>query len=282
VSIPRFATHERLRRRRTTVPALAALALAAAAVAPAASATTTPAIPKTALVTDAASSVNPFIGTTNDADDFPGADVPFGMVQWSPDTPSRPDGGGYEYDDSSITGFSLTHLSGPGCPAEGDVPILPTVGAVDTSANDSFSHTGESASPGSYSVKLDDGVTTELTTTTRSGMARFTFPASTRSNLIFKLDDSANGDSNTQFNVVNDTEVSGQVTSGGFCGATNTYTVYFDMVFDHPFTTDGTDAVASKGCSIHRSPRTPPNRCWTTTPRPGSSPNGPRTTARPT
>ncbi len=245
MSTPRLATRQRLRRRRTTLPALAALALAVVAVAPAASATTTQAIPKTALVADPSSYVNPFIGTTNAADDFPGADVPFGMVQWSPDTPSRPDGGGYEYDDSSITGFSLTHLSGPGCPAEGDVPILPTVGAVDTGANDSFSHTGESASPGSYSVKLDNGVTTELTTTMRSGMARFTFPASTQSNLVFKLNDSANGDSNTQFNVVSDTEVSGQVTSGGFCGATNTYTVYFDMVFDHPFTTDGTDAVAS-------------------------------------
>src|ERR1051326_3525946 len=69
------------------------------------------------LVSDPASVVNPFIGTSNSADDFPGADVPFGMVQWSPDTPSRPDGGGYEFNDSSITGFSLTHLSGPGCGA---------------------------------------------------------------------------------------------------------------------------------------------------------------------
>ena len=233
------------RSRSTTLPAVTALALGLAALAPAASAVTTTPISKTALVADPASYVNPFIGTTNTADDFPGADVPFGMVQWSPDTPSRPDGGGYEYTDSSITGFSLTHLSGPGCPAAGDIPVLPTVGAVDTSATDAFSHTGESASPGSYSVKLNNGVTTELTTTTRTGMARFTFPSSTQSNLIFKLNGSANGDTNTQFNVVSDTEVSGQVTSGDFCGATNTYTVYFDMVFDHPFTTDGTDAVAA-------------------------------------
>src|ERR1700677_4515380 len=68
-----------------------------------------------ALVSDPASLVDPFIGTTNSADDFPGADVPFGMVQWSPDTPSRPDGGGFEYNDSSITGFSLRQLYGPGC-----------------------------------------------------------------------------------------------------------------------------------------------------------------------
>src|SRR6202142_585401 len=148
-----------------------------------------------ALVSDPASLVDPFIGTTNSADDFPGADVPFGMVQWSPDPPSRPDGGGYEYNDSSITGFSLTHLSGPGCGAEGDIPVLPTVGAVSGSATDSFSHSNESADAGDYKVTLANGVTTELTATTRTGMADFTFPSSTAANLIFKLDDSQNGDS---------------------------------------------------------------------------------------
>jgi putative alpha-1,2-mannosidase len=79
-------------------------------------------------VGDPASLVNPFIGTSNGGDTFPGADVPFGMVQWSPDTAARPDGGGYSYGDTAITGYALTHLSGPGCAAEGDVPILPTVG----------------------------------------------------------------------------------------------------------------------------------------------------------
>ncbi|QMU69690.1 hypothetical protein GXP74_17025 [Streptacidiphilus sp. P02-A3a] len=196
-----------------------------------------------ALVTSPASLVNPFIGTSNQADDFPGADVPFGMVQWSPDTPSRPDGGGYEYNDSSITGFSLTHISGPGCGAAGDIPVLPTVGAVSTSATDAFSHANESATPGSYTVSLNNGVKTELAATTRSGMARFTFPSTTQANLIFKLAGSQNGDSKTQFNIVSSTEVSGQVTSGQFCGAGNSYTVYFDMVFDQPFSTNGTAAV---------------------------------------
>ncbi|HET9172556.1 MAG TPA: lectin [Actinospica sp.] len=242
---PRTPLRRRIRIR-AALPAAAALTLGVGtALAPAASAATRTPISANALVANPASYVNPFIGTTNAADDFPGADVPFGMVQWSPDTPSRPDGGGYEYTDSSITGFSLTHMSGPGCPAEGDVPVLPTVGAVNTGATDSFAHTGESASPGYYSVQTSNGVTTELTSTTRTGMARFTFPAGTQSNLIFKLNDSANGDSATQFKVVSDTEVSGSVTSGYFCGASNTYTVYFDMVFDHPFTTDGTDAVAN-------------------------------------
>jgi predicted alpha-1,2-mannosidase len=191
-------------------------------------------------VTAPASLVDPFIGTSHQADDFPGADLPFGMVQWSPDTPSRPNGGGYEYGDSSITGFSLTHLSGPGCRAAGDVPVLPTVGAVDTGASVGFAHADESAAPGSYAVSLQNGVRTELTATRRSGMARFTFPPTTAANLVLKLTGSQGGDASTGFTVVSDTEISGQVTSGGFCRAGNSYTVYFDMVFDRPFTSAGT------------------------------------------
>ncbi|MEV6837797.1 lectin [Streptomyces sp. NPDC051133] len=210
--------------------------LVAAASAPVRAASDAP-----APVTDPASRVNPFIGTSHAADDFPGADTPFGMVQWSPDTtPHRPDGGGYEYGDSSISGFSLTHIAGPGCRAAGDIPVLPTVGAVATDASVGFAHSGESAAPGSYTVSLDNGVTTDLTATTRSGMARFAFPATDRANLVFKLTGSQNGVSDTRFSVVSDTEVSGQVTSGNFCGMKNSYTVYFDMVFDRPFAHSGT------------------------------------------
>jgi predicted alpha-1,2-mannosidase len=233
------------RRRRAAVRArlavVAALAtIAALAVAgPVSAAAPRPA----ALVTNPGSLVNPFIGTLNGADDFPGATVPFGMLQWSPDTTSRPFGGGYSYNDSAISGFSLTHLSGPGCAGEGDVPILPTVGAVNTSATDGFSHSNESAIAGSYQVTTSNGVETQLTTTTRSGMAQFTFPSTTQANLIFKLNGSANGDSNTQFNVVSNTEVSGQVTSGNFCSAGNKYTLYFDMVFNQSFASNGTAVV---------------------------------------
>jgi predicted alpha-1,2-mannosidase len=234
----------RLNRRRLAVPGIvAAAALATLIVVPAPSAGAAElASPRqdTDFVTDPASLVNPFIGTTNSADDFPGADVPFGMVQWSPDTPSRPDGGGYEYNDSSITGFSLDHLSGPGCGAEGDIPVLPTVGAVESSATDAFSHSNESAQAGEYQVKLNNGVTTALTATTRTGMADFTFPSSTEANLIFNLDGSQNPDSATSFSVISDTEVQGSATSGDFCGAGNTYTLYFDMQFSQPFTTSGT------------------------------------------
>ena len=121
------------------VPGLAAAAPGTAATIGtdnAGPATTTTAKTTTAQVKDPASYVNPFVGTgsggavVGQVDTFPGADVPFGMLQWSPDTPSRPAGGGYNYADKDITGFSLTHLSGPGCAIAGDIPVLPMTGAV--------------------------------------------------------------------------------------------------------------------------------------------------------
>src|SRR3954471_25024124 len=122
------------------------------------------AAPAAPLASDPASLVNPLLGTTNGGNDFPGADVPFGMAQWSPDTATRPDGGGYSYTSSTITGFSLTHIAGPGCGAYGDVPIMPTVGEISSpgSASSSYAHANESASPGYYGVTLGNGVRTEL------------------------------------------------------------------------------------------------------------------------
>src|SRR5580704_17111833 len=108
-------------------------------------------------------------GQTDVIDDFPGADVPFGMVQWSPDTPSQNPGGGYEYGDHEITGFSLTHLSGPGCNVFGDFGILPTTGAIPAdpaSARQPFSHSTEMSAPGWYAVSLGDpSIRTELSVT---------------------------------------------------------------------------------------------------------------------
>ncbi|MCO5995508.1 lectin [Actinoallomurus rhizosphaericola] len=192
-----------------------------------------------ALVSDPASLVNPLLGTTNGGNDFPGADVPFGMLQWSPDTSSRALGGGYSYNSSTITGFSLTHMAGPGCGAYGDVPIMPTTGAVSSpgSASSPYSHANESASPGYYGVTLGNGVKTELTTTTRGGIGRFTFPSTTQANLLFKLTGSQNPVSATTWQTVGNTEVVGSVTSGRFCDAANTYTLHFSVAFDHPFST---------------------------------------------
>ncbi|MFC1435748.1 lectin [Streptacidiphilus sp. N1-3] len=190
-----------------------------------------------AAVSDPASLVNPLLGTSNQGNTFPGADMPFGMVSWSPDTPSRPPGGDYAYSDNVVTGFSLNHLSGPGCGAMGDIPVLPTTGGIDGNATDSFSHSNETVSAGSYAVKLGNGVTTELTTTARSGMARFTFPATTQANLLFKLN--ADKATNLHFTKVSSTEVSGSVDAGLFCAAAPSYTAYFDMVFDQPITGTG-------------------------------------------
>jgi predicted alpha-1,2-mannosidase len=214
--------------------AIAASAALLAAVLPGSSAGT--ALAGAFLVTDPAAVVNPFIGTAADGNDFPGAVAPFGMVSWSPDTVSRPEGGGYAYGDSAISGFSLTHLSGPGCRAAGDLPVLPTVGAVNTSATDSFAHAGEAASAGYYRVALDNGVTAELTATTRTGLARFAFPATDRANLILGLAGSQRTDTATSFTVVSRTEVRGSATSGNFCGTGSRYTVYFDLQFSQPFT----------------------------------------------
>jgi predicted alpha-1,2-mannosidase len=201
-------------------------------------------------VSNPASLVNPFIGTEGGGNTFPGADVPFGMVQWSPDTVYRPDGGGYAYKSNAILGYSLTHLSGPGCLAEGDVPILPTVGAIPkdpSQENEPLVHSQETATPGYYQLEAG-GIDTQLTTTTRSGMAVFTFPTDTPDgNLLFKMSKSQTYVNDEQFTVVNDREIQGSVTTGHFCFANQTYTVNFDMVFNQPFTSSGSWDTAGRG-----------------------------------
>src|SRR5436305_4896152 len=136
-----------------------------------------------ALVADPASVVNTTVMTTGGGNDFPGVDVPFGMVQWSPDTsPSRPLGGGYSFNATQFRGFSLTHMAGPGCGAMQDIPILPMTGAMPSDPSthmEPFTHTGEVAQAGYYALMSGPGsaVKSELTATTRSAMARWTFPA---------------------------------------------------------------------------------------------------------
>ncbi len=209
-------------------------------------------------VADPAALVHPLDGTgtgpvsPGTVGEFPGADTPFGMMQWSPDT--SPDavqsGGGYDYADSQVNGFSLTHLSGTGCPSYQDVPILPTVGAVATAGarttpqatTASFSHQRESATPGRYQVELGPtpiGVT--LAVTTRTGIASFDFPATTQANVLFKVADSANAaTAPTDVHVVGHDEVEGQVSSGQFCQTGTNYTLHFVAQFDRPFSAAGT------------------------------------------
>ncbi|MFE4818404.1 lectin [Streptomyces sp. NPDC056704] len=197
-----------------------------------------------ALVRDPASLVNPLIGTSGAVDTFPGPDMPAGMVQWGPDTtPDRPSGGGYEYNDNKISGFSLTHVSGPGCGVAGDLPILPVTGALSGNLGDAsvgFSHDDEQAGIGYYKVTDANGVKTELSDTTRAGLGTFTFPTGRQANLLFKLSGGATQVDGTRVQVVNDKEIRGSIDSGHFCGASNRYTLHFDIKFDQPFTASGT------------------------------------------
>lgn len=178
--------------------------------------------------------------------EFPGADVPFGMIQWSPDTTPNlaGSGAGYSYADSHVNGFSLSHLSGSGCASYGDVPILPTVGPIGANPvgiEDSFTHSSEHASPGRYGVTLSSpAVTTQLAVTTRTGLSRFTFPSSDRANVLFKVADSANPVTASTLRLTGHDEVTGSVTSGQFCGTGTNYTLFFAARFDRPFSSAGT------------------------------------------
>ncbi|HET9154036.1 MAG TPA: GH92 family glycosyl hydrolase [Solirubrobacterales bacterium] len=206
--------------------------------------------------------VDPFAGTVDGPHSFgrgatfPGATVPFGMVQWSPDTTTPPGHlDGYRYRDHHLTGFSLTHLSGAGCSLYGDFPFMPTTepirsspqgsgGRLDRRFQPGFSHAHETARPGYYSVRLNPvhggAITTALTATTRTGMARFTFPASAHAGVLIDAGGSAQPDDFAEVNLdPGAREITGTASSGLFCGQRPRYRVYFAAVFDRPFRTYG-------------------------------------------
>jgi len=121
--------------------------------------------------------VNPFVGTDGFGNCYPGAQLPYGGIQISPDTDNRDYdcAAGYKYSKPLIQGFSLTHLSGTGIPDLGDFLFVPGTGS--SLAGSRFSHEAETASPGYYSVDLQDyGVKAEMTAALRSGIFRFTYP----------------------------------------------------------------------------------------------------------
>ena len=223
---------------------------------------------------DPASLVNPFVGTKEPLDatgapvpnadlgaTFPGASAPFGMVQWSPDT-SPGSGGGYDYTAGTITGFSARHLSGPGCgfTAYGDFPVMPAAappaaGAFDPATLDStFSHTREAASPGRYSVHLDEPDTdVVLAAGRRFGVGEFTFGSSTGTVTVDAARAASTaGDGRLQ--VVGDDMIVGEHVGGFFCSFPLTYRMHFAMRFDRPFSSFGTWASAPQGSPVGRSP----------------------------
>jgi predicted alpha-1,2-mannosidase len=197
-----------------------------------------------AAISNPAARVNPFTGTyksgavEGNVSAFPGAALPFGMIQWSPDTTSRPAGGGYYYSDSRLVGFSLTHVSGPGCAVAGAIPVLPLAGgapASPTNATASFAHSSEYAHPGYYAVTAG-GVNTQLAVTERSGVGQFIFPANSTARLLLKTQQSDSGAAGSTVARYGSNEVIGSVTTGNFChnGSSN-YTTYFAARFNRSF-----------------------------------------------
>ncbi|MWA15255.1 GH92 family glycosyl hydrolase [Streptomyces sp. BA2] len=185
--------------------------------------------------------VNPFIGTENEGNTYPGAAVPFGMVQFSPDTGHNT---GYDHSDTHIRGFSTVHLSGVGCGLGGDLPVLPTTGDVKETDYAKyaaeFSHDDEKASPGSYQVGLKSGINAELTATKRTGVQRYTFPATDKANVLLNAGQSLHKTGSTKVEILDSRTVRTAITGSGFCQDTKPYTVYTITRFDRPFTTSGT------------------------------------------
>ena len=208
--------------------------------------------------------VNPFIGTQKMGHTYPGATVPFGMVQLSPDTDTIPyeDNGeynrkvyeycaGYQYDDPTIVGFSHTHFSGTGHSDLGDILIMPTTGPLQVNPGTEtepgkgyrsrFSHEREDAEPNYYSVDLlDYDIRAELTTSTRVGFHKYTFPSNEEAHIIL---DMIHGIYNyeaknvwTFIRVENDTLVTGYRQTSGWA---RTRTVYFAISFSKAFKSYG-------------------------------------------
>ena len=192
-------------------------------------------------------SVNVFIGTGGHGHTFPGATLPHGMVQLSPDT--RLFGwdacSGYYYDDTSIMGFTHTHLSGTGIGDYGDILFMPVVGEKpliagtaenpDEGYRSRFSHEQESARPGYYQVLLqDDSINVELTATLRAGLHRYTYPKTSDARLIVDMEPTIHGHQHpvTQIRVVNDSTIAGMKYTVGWA---KRHYVYFYAVFSNPF-----------------------------------------------
>ncbi len=188
-----------------------------------------------------ASYVDPFIGTGGHGHTYPGATVPFGMVQLSPQT--RLDGwdgcSGYHFTDSIIYGFAHTALNGTGVSDYGDILLMPVVGDPvfkNTEYSSAFSKSSEKAEAGYYSVKLDKpGVLAEMTATTRAGYHRYTFPASDAANLLIDLQH-RDIVLESWIEFVSDTEIRGMRRSTNWA---KDMVWYFHMKFSKPFSRRG-------------------------------------------
>ena len=203
-------------------------------------------------------SVDPRIGTAGGGNTFPGATLPFGMIQWSPDTNRE---AWYFYNEKHIYGFSLTHISGAGCPLYGDFGVLPLTAELSSSPSGpdtaAFDHSQEEAHPGYYTVTLGNGVSVELTVAERAGIARFTFPAGAPARLLVNAGSSASVDESGI--VLSGADgFAGWARAGHFCGSDSHYKIYAAGRFNKPFVKtvawqDGTTVSGAKSARGKRS-----------------------------
>ena len=184
---------------------------------------------------------NPMIGTDFTGNTYPGAQVPFGMVQLSPDNglPGWDRISGYYYPDSTIAGFSHTHLSGTGAGDLYDISFMPVTNPYKTGTEplgiySSFSHNDESASAGYYRVLLKDyNINVELTATERCGIQRYTFPEA-ESSIFLNLKKAMNWDftADSHIEIVDSCTIRGYRHSWGW--SPKQY-IYFQTRFSRPF-----------------------------------------------
>jgi len=197
--------------------------------------------------------VDPFVGSGGQQPLYdtgygfasPSADMPFGMVQWGPDTTSGHIGG-YVAGDVAIKGFSLTHLEGVGCPTGLDMPFMPTLASLSNTSSPTvdpapFAHHDEQASPGFYSVRLGTGIKVALTVTTRTGFARLTYPRSAAASLVLNAGaDTGHSRRSTIAVYPGARTMVASSTDNGFCNPTgDLYTIYIAVQFDKPIVADG-------------------------------------------
>ena len=187
-------------------------------------------------IPDPLAEADPFVGTGFHGHTYPGASAPFGMVQLSPDTRNMTWDGcsGYHQSDSTILGFSHTHISGTGCADLGDFLFLPYIGDVQP-ASLPFSHKNEKASPGYYRVSFPEyGITAELTATTRVGVHRYTFKGSGERHVL--VDAAYNIGGTNPDNIVLETEGEHIIKGGRHVNgwAPDRY-IFFSAAFSVPF-----------------------------------------------
>ncbi len=180
--------------------------------------------------------VNPFIGTSNYGNTFPGAVVPWGMVSVSPHN-SLNAVTGYLYGEKGFYGFGMVHLSGVGCPELGSILITMTdKKSVTSPADFKCSYSNEIAAPGFYSVKLDDQhIIAQVTATERAGILKFKSESKSEKSVVVDVGRSLGIVGGGKIKIVSDNEIEGYNISGGFCGEANREEVYFSAKFNKKF-----------------------------------------------